>query len=261
MSYKGIRLKQWVIALFVLVFAFSCDDSDHLRVDQDFVHLNEDYKIVKADRYNLSAEEKENISEISEKLAVRYVNRERPEETAIDTAIISYFANGLTHLYNSNLSEAVTVTKEYTLIAGNPASPREVLLWVDSTKTWLDKSWRAEKTETGISAIDEIIKEFDLVLKKFREYAHVSDKVVAEMRADRPLNVYALSKLFDEVTEIAEAVPDVVLTGGRDIEAQVKETGLVFDVTVGSGDCPSGCINKINHRFKISPDGNIEVIE
>jgi hypothetical protein len=249
------------MGLFIMVVALSCDHLGHLRVEEDFVHLNEHHKILKADIYDLSSEEQEHSQKIAEKLAVRYVDREPPQKTVIDTAIVGYFFNGLTHLFNSDLPEAVTVTEEYTLMAANPASPREVLVWVDSTKTWLDKSWRAEKTETGISAIDEIIEEFDLALKKIREYAHVSDEVMAEMRADYPLNVYAVGELFDEVPEIAKAAPDAVLTGGRDIKAEVKEPGLIFDVTVGSGDCPSGCINRINHRFKISSDRNIEVLE
>lgn len=256
-----IRLRELLIVLFAMMLAISCDNADHLSVEEEFVILNEDNKIVKADKSAISSGEQEHIQKIAEKLAVRYVDRKNSEETSIDPAIVNYFYNGLVHLYNSELDEAVTVTDEYTLIAGVPASPREVLVWVDSSKIWLDDSWRAGKTETGISTIDEIIGEFNFELKQYREYSHVSDKVMAEMESDRPLNVYAVGKLFSDLPQIEDAGPDGVLTGGRDIKAEINGGVLLFDVTVGSGDCPSGCINKINHRFRIFSDGRVELDE
>lgn len=261
MIFQNLSPKILLLVLFFSVLTVGCDNTDHLRVDEDFVHLNGDHKIVKADQYDFSSEEQENNQEIAEKLAVRYINQQYPEETVIDTATVNYFYNGLVHLYNSDLEEAIIVTEEYSLMAGNPASPREILIWVDSSKTWLDDSWRAEKTETGLPEIDKLINEFNLSLKQFREYLHTSDEVVAHLKADHPFNVYAVSKLFHNLPEISKASPDAVLTGGRDIEARLNENNLLLDVTVGSGDCPSGCINKINYQFQISSNGDVKVIK
>lgn len=261
MVFPSLSQKVLLLVLFVSVLTAGCDNTDHLRIDEDFVYLNGDHKIVKADQYDLSSEEQENIQEIAEKLAVRYINQQHPKETAIDTVTVSYFYNGLAHLYNSDLEEAIIVTEEYSLMAGNPASPREILVWVDSSKTWLDDSWRVGETKTGLSEIDELISEFNLSVKQFRENSHTSDEVVAHLKADRLFNVYAVSKLFHNLSQISKASPDAVLTGGRDIEAHLNGNKLILDLTVGSGDCPSGCINKINHRFQISSNGDVELIK
>ena len=53
MNCQGIRLKTLLMGLFIMVVALSCDHLGHLRVEEDFVHLNEHHKILKADIYDL----------------------------------------------------------------------------------------------------------------------------------------------------------------------------------------------------------------
>lgn len=254
------KLKNWLTLLLLPTVILGCNNSDLMDTDGEFIDLNGEAKILKADQASLSSEEQKQIQKISESLAVRYVNEQNPSETEIKTNIIDYFYNALIHFYISDLEEVKTVTEEYGLVVGTPTKVREFLVWVDLSQQWLG-SWRNGEVQTGVPEIDELIDQFDLELERYREFQNTTENAVATMKSDRPLNVFAVGGMFGALPQIESAGPDGYLTGGRDIEAEVKENYLLLDVTVGSGDCPSGCINKINHTFQVAPDGEVKIIE
>ncbi|NGP87240.1 hypothetical protein G3569_02645 [Aliifodinibius halophilus] len=224
------------------------------------ISLQNGKKLVEANDSDLSKQEKQRIQQIAEKLAVRYVNNRNPDQVKIPEEIISFFYNGLIHLKKSTIPEAKKVTDEYVLIAKTPANPREVLLWADKSASWLD-AWRNGETKTGVSEIDQLIEEFGLTLSEYREFTTTSPGAFASMEADHAINVYAVGDAFMSLEEIKKAGPDGLLTGGRDVKAKIKDNYLVLDITVGSGDCPAGCINKINQKFRIFSDGQVELVD
>lgn len=253
------KMKTFLPILLLVMATIGCNNSDLLNSDGEFVALNDEVKILKANDSDLSKEEKELVQKISESLAVRYVNEQHPDETEIAPLIVDYFYNGLVHFYNSDLEEVKTVTDEYSLVVPAPADAREVLIWVDLSQDWLD-SWRNGQTQTGVSEIDELIAKFDLQLVRYRELEHTTNNAVANMKSGNPLNVYAVGALFSELPQIENAGPDGYLTGGRNVKAEVNANYLLLDITVGSGDCPSGCINKINYQFRVFSDGRVEIV-
>lgn len=248
----------YVLAVFFISFSLGCDDVTRLSGDKTMIDLDDGSRIAKASDESIPAEKQQNYKHIAEKLAVEYVNSNNPTQTSIPENVVDFFYNGLLHLYSSGLNEARLITREYRMIARSPADPREVLLWTDTSKPWLD-NWRQEITLTGIDEIDELIERFNLSLFEYRELSITSPGAIAHMRSDEPINVYAIGKAFENLQEIERAGPDVLLTGGRDVEATVSKDYLLLDITVGSGDCPAGCINKINHQFKIFSDGTVEL--
>lgn len=257
-EFKRINIL-FLIAICMLVFA-GCNSVSDVQPDLGEISLGNGQSLEKVDDSSLSSDEQNRLQTIAEKLAVRYVNEQSPQEVNIPSKVVSFFYNGLVYLEQSDLDEAKTVTDEYIMVARNPASPREVLLRTDKTKPWLE-SWREGNTKTGIEEIDNLIDDFGLTLEQYREYDSTSHQAVATMRAEGPINVYAVGDRFASLPEIEKGGPDRLITGGRNVKAQIKYNYLLLDVTVGSGDCPAGCINKVNHEFGIFSDGEVKHIE
>ena len=246
-----------LLASVILLTITSCNNMLNPQSEKSQIEFD-DKTMVSADTTGLSSEILDRLQRIAEILAVRYVNERASSETVIAEEIVSYFYNGLVHFYKSDSPEAKEMTSNYTLMAHAPGNPREVLLWADKSMSWVD-NWRNGETKTGIAEIDALLEKFDLRLERYREFSVTEPGAVAEMQSPKPINVYAVGKAFSRQKEIKKAGPDGYLTGGRNVKGTVKENHLLLDVTVGSGDCPSGCINKINHQFRIYSDGRVEL--
>ncbi len=250
----------FLITICTLIVFSGCNGVSDVQSDLGEISLGDGQILEKVDDSNLSSDEQNRLQTIAEKLAVRYVNEQSPQETEIPSKVVSFFYNGLVCLEQSDLEEAKTVTDEYTLLARNPASPREVLLWAFKSEPWLD-NWRAGKTETDVEGIDNLVEQFGLSLEQYREFDATSPGAVATMKAEKPINGYAVGKEFASLEMIEKGGPDAVITGGRNVKAQIKNDHLLLDVTVGSGDCPSGCINKVNHKFGVFSDGEVKLMD
>jgi len=250
----------FLIIILILVIFGSCNSVSDVEPELDEISLGNGQTLEQVDDSSLSSDEHTRLQTIAEKLAVRYVNEQSPEETEIPSKVVSFFYSGLVYLEKSDLEEAKTVTDEYSLMARNPANPREVLLWAFKSEPWLD-NWREEKTETGVEEIDNLIEQFDLSLKRYRELDVVSPGAIATLEAGSPINGYAVGKEFASLEMIEKGATDAVFTGGRNVGAQIKSNYLLLDVTVGSGDCPAGCINKITHKFGVYSDGKVKLMD
>ena len=253
----AIKNTIYLLAPVILLAVTSCNNTVNPQPEKPQIELG-DQTIVSADPTDLSSETQDQLQRIAEILAVRYVDERAPRETAIAEEVVDYFYNGLVHFYKSDSPEAKEMTSNYTLMAHAPGNPREVLLWTDKSTSWVE-NWRHGETKTGVTEIDALLEKFDLRLDRYRELSITETGAVAEMQSPEPINVYAVGRAFSKQQEIEKAGPDGYLTGGRNVKGTVKEGYLLLDVTVGSGDCPSGCINKINHQFRIYSDGRVEL--
>jgi hypothetical protein len=253
------KLSIFLAICFALITFFGCESTSGFQPGIDEIGFKGEGTFKQAHDSKLSSEERGEMQKVAEQLAVRFVNKRSSGKTEIPPKVVSFFYNGLVYLDISDAEEAETVTDQNTLLAADPADPREVLLWVDKSEPWLGR-WRAGKTKTGVSEIDNLIEEFDLELAQYRELDARSLGAVGTMRSDSPINGYAVGNKFAVLSQIDKAAPDEAITGGRDVIAQIKADHLLLDVKVGSGDCPSGCINKIEHTFKIYADGEVKVV-
>lgn len=255
------------LALIITVMLVNCENSSIINSEQEkappkaeYVQLDSGPSMLIADDSKLPSEEQDYLEEISEQLAVAHVYDHNPEQVEIPGKVIDYFYNGLVHLYNSNLPEAVEITDNHHLIVTSPSSAREIILWIRDQKPWVE-NLKETGDSTGVPEIDELISRFHMSLVDYREYSIGEMEGSAKLRSDEPVNVFAAGELFTDLPHIEFAGTDLFTSGGRDVTATAHDDYLLMDVTVGWGDCMAGCINTLHRIFHISADGFVEVEE
>ena len=125
-------------------------------------------------------------------------------------------------------------------------SPVRLLVGVESEAGWA-AAWRAGDVATGDEAIDGLVETYGLSLERYSEALDWGVLV-----APRPLNTVALGRRFEAVAGVRYAEPDGLVGDGDDVELGGDGGGgwvLVF--SRGSGDCPSGCIDRTYWTFRV----------
>lgn len=161
-----------------------CDSLTDVQQEKQTIKLANGSTLIEANDGNLSLDKQQDYQEIAEKLAIRFVYKRNPRQTAIPNEVVLFLYSGLVHVHNSKLHEAEVFTKEYRIMARAPARPRGILLSTKKSKPWLD-NWRSGKTKTGIPEINVLLEEFDFSLERYREFS-TSDDGTALMRSPRP---------------------------------------------------------------------------
>ncbi len=216
------------------------------------------FSIASAGNDKLSEEQQLLYRQDAERLAIRFVNERDSTQTDIPEALIQNLYNGLVQIVNSDLEKAAEVTQTYQIHAREPGPPRDILVSADSSAAWVD-AWRNGMTKTGNPGINSLIERFDFDLAEFRELESVAE-VMAVLRADRVLNIFAVARLFAEHPDVRDAGPNSV-TDGNEISVLFFGDHLRYIFEYGFGDCPSGCINRHSWKFKVFGDGTVEFIK
>lgn len=255
-SFKSRHAVLLPVVLVCFAVMYSCSNvTGQSESSADFTWNNR-LNMAAANDQELSEEQKNHYRMDAEKLAVRYVNAKDSTHIVIPHDLIDLLYNGLVHIFNSNLPEAELVTRTYEIHAGNPASPREILVFADSTAPWLN-AWRNGETQTGNADVDELIDRFNLSLVEYNELVHTLETSMATLRADNAINVYAAGRQFQELPDIKHAGPDI-RTDGSDISVLFFDNHLRYSFSYGFGDCPAGCINKHTWSLNVYLDGTVE---
>ena len=84
--------------------------------------------------------------------------------------------------------------------------------------------------------------------------------VLITLESAQSLNIDALAPLLSNVKGVKYSSPNGMFGDGNDIEGTVEESRVVLAYSVGSGDCPAGCINRRYYRFAIDPTGLVEYL-
>lgn len=250
----------WFYFLLGLVLVLSaCSSTTDSATESDAAAISwEGLQIVQANDENISEERRANYRKDAEKLAVRYINNKDSTQTHIPGGLINLFYNGLIHVATDNHPEAREATNpEYSVHARQPGHPREIVVYVDTTASWIE-AWRDSTTETGNEAVDELLDRFQLSLVEYRELES-SATAAATLRSPQAINGYAVGRLFEQVDDISQAGSDRV-TDGSDISVLLFDDYLRYTFDYGFGDCPSGCINRHKWKFKVYGDGTTEFI-
>lgn len=250
---KLTRISFYLIA--ALFITSSCTDLTGSSESPENSDFQTDIQILPADDEQLSEEQKTLYLLDAEKLAVRYVNNKDSTQTEIPQSLIDLFYNGLVHIVNSEHPKANEVAA-LGVHARIPVSSREILVIADTTAPWID-AWRNGTVETGSPEIDQLIEQFNFSLVQYRELENVSPTSTTTLRSNRPINIYAVGRLFSELDYIKGAGPDLI-TDGSNLSVLFFEDYLRYTFEYGFGDCPAGCINRHIWHFRVYKDGTVE---
>ncbi len=245
--------------LFITVLS-ACDTSLVATGEQKFITLPNGTSMIVANDSDFSSEKRAHLKEQAARMAVSIANQKNPEQVAISNELVNYIYNGIVHLFNSELKKADEITENFHLIVRTPGSSDKIVFWIDKVKPW-HENWQEGEMLTGIAEIDLLIKKYDLTLFSYSDVNPESPRATAILEADEAVNVFALSNLFNAIPQINSVTPRQLLTGGRDMKAAIKNDHLLLDITVGKGDCPAGCIYKLNRLFSINSNGDVEAVE
>lgn len=207
----------------------------------------------------LSGEVTDRYRTDAEKLAVRLINQRDSTRTDIPGNLVSHLYNGLILIATSDHPKVQEIAALSPPIhARNPEDPREILVFVDTTAGWID-AWRTGMVRTGEPAIDQLIDRFNFTLEEYDELAAALPTGRATLRTDRPINGFAVGRLFEQVAAVDKACPNRV-TDGSDIRMLLFSDHIRFTFELGFGDCPSGCLNYHRWNFGVSRSGSVSFL-
>lgn len=154
----------------------------------------------------------------------------------------------LVHVYNAR---AVPARDQVVGLHAFPhRSTERLLVRLDTTVAWT-RAWRVGNRLTGEAAIDALVEAYDLQV----EYRAWSSGHTAILTAPRPLNTIALGARFAAHPGVRLAEPDGGFGGVADIAIDVERGAWLLDYSLGSGDCPAGCIHRTYWTFRVAESG------
>ncbi len=132
-------------------------------------------------------------------------------------------------------------------------STRDIFLIADTTFNWM-ANLRAG-IPSGNQILDSLLTRYGLEVLRYCAWSSLSyDKVI--FRSTSPLNMPALAEVFVTAMPYLDfAEPDATSGDGDNIEIiSISPEGWRIRYSVGSGDCPAGCIFRRNYDFDVQPE-------
>lgn len=189
------------------------------------------------------------------RLALRHVFQNKLPDTAsvnIPEHLIESFYSGLIHIYNCKKIQSIeTITKIWSVHTYPYISLYLLVIGIDTSYSWT-KQWENGFTITGNDTIDSLLIEYELELGRHSIYQ------TAILKANKPLNMKALGKMFERISGIRYAEPDGFVGSGNDIEANLESSCIRYIFSIGWGDCLSGCIHRHFWEYTVSSVGEVK---
>ena len=196
----------------------------------------------------------------AERLALRDIQTDVTKKSTlikIPTGLVDLYFNGLLHIYHAeNVAEQENVVKVYNIHTLHRPEIKHLLVAVDTTVQWV-KMWQEGYRFTGNVQIDKLLSEYKLDLNKYHRW---ENRHLVELEAENALNILALSQKFIGIDGVIYAEPNNVVGDGNDISAFRKSDYVVYEYSLGYGDCLAGCIHKHYWTFRVSYNGNVEFV-
>lgn len=192
------------------------------------------------------------------RLALRRVLEEEGEvaqQVRLPDPLVESLYNALLHVHGAeDLEGRDTVVEQHRIHTYPTRSVHEVSVTPrEPLPSWID-AWKAGQRLTGNVAVDRLLREYDLQLLEYNVYSQFES---ARLRSETPLNTLALSDRFDRIGGVKYADPGGFLGDGNDIEATLGDDFIELGYSVGSGDCPAGCINRHYWTFRVFESGRV----
>jgi hypothetical protein len=192
------------------------------------------------------------------RMALRDLQARGYKDIPIPDESVQPYYDGLVAVYNATVLPArdtvVDVFDIHTF--GNPPT-RGVYLWALLSEPWVERLSRGE-IPTGNPDVDAILARYGLSFTG----AHIlyEGDVLITLQSPEARNMDALAPLFRGFAGVKYSEPNVMGGDGNDIEGTVDRSRVVLAYSVGTGDCPAGCIHRRYYRFAVEPDGMVEYL-
>lgn len=196
-------------------------------------------------------------SEDAHRLALRdeLTSRSQPKEGfEIDADRVNFYFEALTKIGQmigsteeipSHLSEIHTFP--------NP-SVREVLLVLDKDSQFKD-AFSQKRTITPDLYMNQLLSQNRISIKDYQE-SSIGPQVL--LYADKMLNAPELAHTLAQFKGISGAEAVIPSGDGNDITAGAEgKNATAIKLSIGKGDCPSGCIHRKFWVFYVHPDGSV----
>jgi hypothetical protein len=171
---------------------------------------------------------------------------------------IQPYYGALVAVYNATLLPARdTVVEAYAIHTYPYPSTRSLVVAAASAETWV-QHLIAGDVPTGNATVDDLLARYALTLGTVWHFR--DGEALLTLTPDEPLNIAALAPLFSRVAGVRYAEPDGFVGDGNNLEGSIPDSRVLLSYSVGSGDCPSGCINRRYYRFAVSADGMVEYL-
>jgi len=189
--------------------------------------------------------------------AARLAARELPPDAGpeLPAALVESFYARLVLVDNAReLAARDTVVEVYGITPLRPVV-RSLAVGVDRDAGWIH-AWRAGQPLTGEAAVDELVRRFGITVDRCYDFASV-DYTSCALTTERPVFVPGLARLFGPLDRVRYAEPNGLVGDGNDLAATREADAVVLAYSVGSGDCPAGCIHRRFWRFRVFDDGRV----
>lgn len=135
----------------------------------------------------------------------------------------------------------------------NP-SVREVLVVLDNDSQFKD-AFSQKRTVTPDLYMNQLLSQNRISIKDYQE-SSIGPQVT--MYADRMLNAPELAHTLAQFKGISGAEAVIPSGDGNDITAGAEgKNATAIKLSIGKGDCPSGCIHRKFWVFYVHPDGSV----
>ena len=131
---------------------------------------------------------------------------------------------------------------------------RYFVVGIDTSYDWT-KRWVDGFKFTGNNTIDSLLVKYN-----FEPHTTVAINGFVTIYSEKPLNIWYLLTLFEEISGVTYAEPSVCIGGGSTINAQMESSYIKYIFFMGWGDCRSGCLYGHFWEYTVSYGGEVRFI-
>jgi len=238
-------MRTWSSVLAAAVLVLACDGATAPRFFKSTI-----------DDSQVPIELRTAYREDATRLALRDLLNDGFTEITIPSEPAQPYYDALVLVYNATILPARdTVVDVYRIHTFPSPTTRSLLLELLGTEEWAQRLARRE-VPTGEPTVDSLLARYSLSVGS--AFTMHDGDVLVTLGPPEPLNVQALALLFRGIQGVRFSEPNGVVGDGDNISGSVNESRVLLDYSVGSGDCPAGCIGRRFYHFAVNSDGTVE---
>lgn len=159
-------------------------------------------------------------------------------------------------VYNANLAASDTVFKQLDIQAMSSPDLEMFSLMADGNLPWM-QNFAANQLPVGQNEVDSLMQKYQII---FHYYFSGFSADFVDFKTSYPLNTFALSRAFKNITGVQEAYPNSFFGGNKNIYDSIYENFIELEFYYGWGDCPAGCIYHRTWKFRVFWDCRVEYL-
>ncbi|MBN2031417.1 hypothetical protein JW824_14380 [bacterium] len=247
-------MKSYFLIIVLLILNLGCETDFSFLPFSNLEHTS-------SDDSSLPDSVKRSYLDDAARLAIRYLFDQNSPDTAsviIPEGLIQWFYDGLISIHNcEKLPYVDYLTQSYPVHTFKNPDLYHIGIMVYESYEWTF-AWRDGERLTGNSDVDSLMVNYDLILEDYHLY---SGKGGAELKSLYPLNLFALSELFEEIEGVRFSEPLMWMGGSKDIQAIILNGGIQYIFCIGWGDCMAGCMYSHYWEYIVYPYSAVQFIK